>query len=166
MKQMTTMKMKRRNTFNQLKRTRQRCLTMVSQRARLSATAALMPLPGVDVCLDAANLLTLTTAINHRFGLTPEQLARLKPERRTRIILLSVKVGNGLIGRVITRRLLLALLRKFGVKIGTKTVAKFVPVVGQIASSAISFGMMKIVGAQHVNACYRIMHQVIDEEKF
>ena len=155
----------RTNTLKQLKQTRRDCLAMVTRRAGLTAVVAVTPLPGAELGVDLAVMLEMIPEINRRFGLAPEQLARLKPEQKTRILLLILKSGSTLIGKTITRRMLLTLLRKCGIKIGTKTIAKYVPIAGTLASAIMNFSMMKLIGEQHICDCYRVKRQAMSEKK-
>ena len=70
----------RPTTLAELDQARQRCQKLVSRRALVSAAAAVVPIPGVDVRTDVAILLQLIPGINAEFGLSPGQLHELNPE--------------------------------------------------------------------------------------
>ena len=59
-----------------------RCRRMVNQRAAVAAGVALVPLPGLDWAADVGLLMQLLPRINAEFGLSPEQIERLAPDRR------------------------------------------------------------------------------------
>ena len=59
-----------------------RCRRLVSQRALLAAGVATVPIPGLDWVTDVGILIKLLPRINEAFGLSPEQVERLSPERR------------------------------------------------------------------------------------
>ena len=58
------------------------CRRLVSRRALMAAGVAVVPLPGIDWVTDVAVLMKLIPDINHAFGLTPEQIERLAPDRQ------------------------------------------------------------------------------------
>ena len=64
----------RPTTLAELDQARQRCQKLVSRRALVSAAAAVVPIPGVDVSTDVAILLQLIPAINEEFGLSPSKI--------------------------------------------------------------------------------------------
>lgn len=137
---------------------------MVNRRAGLSAGAAVLPIPGVDIGADAALLLELIPAINRRFGLSPEQIEHLDPQLK-RIVLVGISsVGSELIGRWVTRPLVLRLLRSIGVRVGTKSAARFVPLLGQGLAAGLSFAAMRALGHAHVEDCYAVARAALESD--
>ena len=107
------------------------CRRLVSQRALMAAGVAVVPLPGIDWVTDVAVLMKLIPDINHAFGLTPEQIERLAPDRQV-VVYKAISAGGGLlIGRLVTRELVMGVLRLVGVRLTTQQAAKFVPIAGQ-----------------------------------
>ncbi len=132
---------------------RQRCRRLVRRRATLAAGFSALPVPGFDVLSDLTLFARLVEEVNEEFGLTAEQVARLNPKLRMMAYEAAVGVGGMLVGRLVTRELLLTIFKKAGVKIASKTVAKLVPVAGSVVSAAIGFAMFRQIGYQHVEAC-------------
>jgi len=64
-------------------------------------------------------------------------------------------LGNTMIGRMVTKRIVVALLRRVGARIAVGSMAKFVPFAGSAVAATISFGAMKLVGNSHVEDCYK-----------
>jgi hypothetical protein len=75
----------------------------------------------------------------------------------------AVGVGGMLVGRLVTRELLLTIFKKAGLKIASKTVAKLVPVAGSLVSAAIGFAMFRQIGYQHVEACAMVADKLKGE---
>jgi hypothetical protein len=46
-----------------------------------------------------------------------------------------------------------------GVRLTTVQVARFVPLVGQVASAAIGYGAIRFLGQQHIQDCVRVVRQ-------
>ena len=87
---------------------------MLNRRALVAAAAAAVPVPGLDWAVDAALLSRLIPAINAEFGLTPAQLDQLSPHKREQIQKAVAMVGSVLIGKFITRDLVLKAVRALG----------------------------------------------------
>ncbi len=142
---------------------RDRCRTLVTRRATLSAGAAVVPLPGLDIGTDVAILIKLLPKINEEFGLTPEQIDKLDTDTKSVVMMFITGLGASLVGRLVTRELVIKLLMKLGVRVTTKGIVKFVPLLGQALSASISFGAMKMLGNQHIDDCYAVARRTLLE---
>jgi hypothetical protein len=149
-------------TARQLDAVRRRCKQMVTRRAFISAGAVLVPVPGADIAADVALLTELIPAINYEFGLTPEQIGRLAPKKKVIVYRAIVAFGGMMVGRVVTRELILKALATVGMRVTTKTAARFVPIAGQALSAGISFGAMKLVGEAHIRDCERVARSLME----
>ena len=137
------------------------CRRLVSRRALVAAGVAVVPLPGVDWVTDVAVLMRLIPEINQAFGLTPEQIERLAPDRRV-VVYKAISAGGGLlIGRLVTRELVMRMLRLVGVRLTTQQAAKFVPVAGQMVSAALTYSSLRYVCEQHIQQCVAISRQLM-----
>jgi hypothetical protein len=151
-------------TPHQLAAVKRRCRQMVTRRAFASAGAMLVPVPGLDIAADVALLTQLIPAINYEFGLTPDQIERLSPKKKVLVYRAVVAFGGLMVGRVVTRELVLKALAKVGMRITAKSAARLVPLAGQALASAISFGAMRLVGESHIRDCERVVLRLIAEE--
>lgn len=151
-------------TLEELDRIRDECHAMVTSRSGLSAAAAAIPLPGVDIAADLGLLSELIPAINRKFGLTPEQIDDLSPELKQRLAVIITSVGSTLIGSYVTRETVVILLKKVGVRVASKSVTKYIPFVGSAISATVSFAAMKWMGNSHITDCYDVMKRIIQEE--
>lgn len=143
---------------------RRKCRRLVTRRAAMSAGAAAVPIPGLDVAADITLLMRLIEEINAEFGLTPEQIERLQPKTKIIVYRIIAGAGSALAGKVVTRELVVLLLKKAGMKTAAKYGAKMVPVAGQLASAAIGFAAFRVIGYQHVEACARVAEELITVE--
>lgn len=139
---------------------RERCREMVRKRALVSAGVAAVPLPGLDVLSDLSTFTLLVEEVNKEFGLSQKQIERLHPRLRVLAYQAAASVGGMLVGKLVTKRLVLVLFKRAGVKIAAKTVAKVVPVAGQVASAAIGFALFRKMGYQHVDACAKVAREL------
>ncbi len=137
-----------------------RCRKLVAQRALLAAGVAMVPIPGLDWVTDVAVLVRLLPQINASFGLTEEQIERLAPDRRI-VVYKSISTAGGmLIGKIVTRELVLQMLKLVGIRLTTQQVAKFVPIAGQAVSAALTYSALRYVCEQHIRQCMAVCRQL------
>jgi uncharacterized protein (DUF697 family) len=136
------------------------CRRLVTRRALVGAGVALVPIPGVDWVTDVAILVRLIPEINRAFGLTPEQVERLSPDRRLVVYKAISAGGSMLVGRLVTREVVMHTLRLVGVRLTTQQAAKFVPVAGQAVSALLTFSALKYVCEQHIRQCMDVARQL------
>lgn len=144
---------------------RDECKSMVTKRAGLSGAAAIMPIPGADIGADITLLLEMIAKINGKFGLSPEQIDALDSKTREFILIAVTSLGNQMIGKTITQQLVMQVLKRMGIRVTTKSIAKFVPILGQAVAASISFGAMKWIGNSHVDDCYQIALKALEAQK-
>ena len=137
-----------------------RCRRMVSRRALFAAGVATVPLPGVDWLTDVAVLVELLPRINAAFGLSPAQIERLAPERRIVVYKAISAAGGLLVGQVVTRELVLKLLKLVGVRLTAQQAAKVVPLAGQAVSAALTYSALRYVCDQHIRQCMAVARQL------
>jgi uncharacterized protein (DUF697 family) len=137
------------------------CRRLVNRRALVAAGVAVVPIPGVDWITDVAVLLRLIPEINRAFGLTPEQIEQLAPDRRV-VVYKTISAGGGmLVGRLVTRDLVTKLLRLVGLRLTTQQAAKYVPIAGQAVSAVLTFSSLKYVCEQHIQQCVSVTRQLM-----
>ena len=137
-----------------------RCRELVKSRAIAAASVSLVPVPGLHWLADAGVLMQLIPRINEAFGLTPDQVAKLAPNRQV-VVYKVVTAGGGMIfGKVITEQVLLRMLRLAGVRFSQRELATFVPIVGRIVSAALTFATMRYVCEKHIEQCIAVCQRV------
>jgi uncharacterized protein (DUF697 family) len=137
-----------------------RCRQIVRRRALMAAGVAMVPVPGLDWLTDIGVLVKLLPEINAAFGLTPEQIERLAPQRRL-VVYKAISAGGGLlVGRLVTRELVIQVLKVVGVRLTTQQAAKFVPIAGQAVSAVLTYGALKYVCEQHIRQCQAVAREL------
>lgn len=144
----------------QIEEVARQCRRLVRKRALVAAGVSIVPLPGVDWIADISTLLKLIPDINRAFGLTPEQVARLAPDRRLMVYKAITAGGSVLIGKLVTRGMVLRVLRLVGVRLSAQQVVKYVPIAGQIVSAALTFTALRFVCEQHIRQCMDVSRQL------
>ena len=145
----------------EIEETRQRCRRLVRRRAAMSAGVAAVPIPGMDVAADLRLFTMLIDDVNQEFGLSADQIDRLQPKFRLIAYEAAISIGGMLVGKVITKELVLTLVRRSGVKLLARQATKIVPLAGQAASAAIGFFAFRQIGYQHVDACAKVAQELL-----
>ena len=132
---------------------------LLAKRALVAAAASAVPVPGLDWAVDAAMLSKLIPEINREFGLTPQQLDQLDPSKRDQVQKAASMVGSVLIGKFISKDLMIKAAQKIGVRMTGKQLAKYVPFAGQIVSAAVGYAAIRYFGEEHMKDCIRVAKQ-------
>ena len=132
---------------------------LLHKRALLAGAVSAVPVPGLDWAVDAAMLSKLIPEINKEFGLTPQQLDTLNPKKREQVQKAVTMVGSVLIGKLISRDLVLAAATKIGMRLTTKQLAKYVPFAGQIVAATVGYAAIRYLGEEHMKDCIRVAQQ-------
>jgi uncharacterized protein (DUF697 family) len=132
---------------------------LLNKRALVAAAASAVPVPGLDWAVDAAMLSKLIPEINKEFGLTPQQLDSLNPKKREQVQKAVTMVGSVLIGKLISRDLVIAAATKIGMRLTTKQLAKYVPFAGQIVAATVGYAAIRYLGEEHMKDCIRVAQQ-------
>lgn len=134
----------------------ERAQRMLHQRALMAAVASAVPVPGLDWAVDAALLARLLPRINAEFGLTPQQLDQLDPEKREQVQKAVTMVGSVVIGKFISKELVIKATQKLGVRMTTKQLAKYVPFAGQAVAATLGYATVRYLGEQHIRDCIKV----------
>ena len=150
----TALKMAQDDTAMQeaVKRSRK----LLHKRALLAGAASAVPVPGMDWVVDAAMLSKLIPEINKEFGLTPQQLDSLTPQKREQVQKAVTMVGSVLIGKLISKELVLAAATQIGLRLTAKQLAKYVPFAGQIVAATVGYATIRYLGEEHMKDCIRV----------
>ena len=129
---------------------------LIGRKALIAAAASAVPLPGVDWAADAALLSRLVPQISTEFGLSPTQIDRLSPHRQERIQQAVGTVGALLVGRLVTRELLVTLAKHAGLRLTAKQATKYVPLAGQAVSAMLGYAALRALGEHHIKDCVQV----------
>ena len=129
---------------------------LLNKRAMVAAAASAVPVPGLDWMVDAAMLSKLIPEINKEFGLTPQQLDQLEPKKRDQVQKAVTMVGSVLIGKFISRDLVLKAATAIGVRLTAGQAAKYVPLAGQAVAAIVGYTAIRFLGEEHLKDCVRV----------
>ena len=68
--------------------------------------------------------------------------------------------GSVLAGRLVTRELVMQVLKLVGLRLTTQQAAKYVPIAGQAISALLTFSALKYVCEQHIRQCMEVSRQL------
>ncbi|HEY8358828.1 MAG TPA: hypothetical protein VIL30_15325 [Ramlibacter sp.] len=134
----------------------QRARKLLNRRALVGAAASTVPVPGLDWLVDAALLSKMLPAISAEFGLTEQQLQRLPQREREEVEKAVAVVGSMVIGKFITRDLVIKVAAAVGRRLTIQQAAKYVPLAGQAVSAAIGYTAIRYLGEQHIKDCIAV----------
>ena len=137
-----------------------RCRKQVTRSAVLAAGVSIVPLPGIDWVADVGLLMRLLPKINAEFGLSPAQIEQLAPDRRLVVYKAISAAGGLLVGKIVTRELVLRVVQLLGVRLTAQQATKFVPLAGQAVSAVLTFTALKFVCEQHIQQCMAVARQL------
>ena len=121
----------------------------------------MVPVPGIDLVTDVGVLVKLLPEISAAFGLSVQQVERLAPDRRLAVYK-AISAGGGLVlGRLVTREMVLLLLKSVGVRLSAQQATKYLPIAGQVASAALTYSALHYVCDQHIKQCEAVARQLL-----
>lgn len=132
---------------------------LLNRRALVAGAASVVPVPGLDWAVDAAMLSRLVPAINAEFGLTPAQIEALPPRKREQVQKAVALVGSVVVGKLVTKDLVLRMAAALGRRLTVQQVAKYVPLAGQAVSAIMGYTALRYLGEEQIKDCVRIAHQ-------
>jgi len=153
------------DSIEELEKIKKECKRMSSKRSLLSAAASVVPVPFTDIATDVVLLKQIIPTISERFGLSKEQIDKYNPQLAIFIYDAAKRLGTNMVGKYVTKELIIQILKKMGLRITTKQVVKYVPVLGQVVSAGISYTAMRFIINSHINECYKVARTVIESKE-
>jgi hypothetical protein len=143
-----------------LQQTREACRKLVRQRAYISAGAAALPIPFLDLVVDAGILLDLIPEISQRFGLSADAIERMQPEQKAKTWKLIGQRGSQLLGIVITRALIRRSFSTLASRIVISQITRFIPFGGQLVAAALGYFVLRKIAYDHIEDCYAVAKEM------
>lgn len=132
------------------------CRQKVTRRAWLSAGVAAVPLPGLDIAVDAGNVMRMLQEINQAFGLTPEDIEALAPKQRFNVYQILTTLSGSAVGRVVSHQVVALMLKSTFRRLVAKQVARGVPLLGTAVAASLSFTAIRFIGMRHIEDCVAV----------
>jgi small GTP-binding protein len=126
--------------------------------AAASAANAINPIPGVDISVDVSILLGLFKSIRDSYGLSEDNLRLVSTTTTYPAI---ARMANTVLSTY-TKTGVLALLKTFAGREVVKTVAKYIPFIGQAVAASIGFAITYNAGNSYLEECSKIAEVLLD----
>lgn len=143
-----------------LDQVKRECEELVKSQAKISAGAAVLPIPLVDLVIDANLLTKLLPQITQRFGLMTEtpavDLNKQDHESWMQYKDRAIQFASLAFSRGIAKKT----IQGFGGRIIAQQVTKIVPFGGQIVSATMGYMIFKKIADDHINECYKTAKQI------
>ena len=136
-----------------------RARKLLNRRALVAAAASTVPIPGLDWAVDAAMMSKLIPDINEEFGLTPQQIEQLPEAKRDQVQKALAVVGSVVVGRFVTREMIVKMAQMVGKRLTVQQAAKYVPLAGTAVSAALGYSAVRYLGEQHIKDCLRVIEE-------
>lgn len=139
-----------------LDKIRRECQELVKSRAKVSAGMATLPVPFLDVAVDATLLTKLLPEISERFGLIEKKAdaAHLNSKDARFNSFKDSLLSFG--GLVATRGIAKKTFQGFGGRIISKQVSKYIPFGGSMVAATMSYMIFKKIAFSHIDECYAL----------
>lgn len=149
--------------LTELEEARRACRRLVTTRALAAAATSVVPIPGVDIVADVGLLTSLLARINDRFGLSEAQVERLDPSAAQKALFVAAGLGNGVIGRAVSRQIIAIVLKRAAKRLAIGSAAKFVPLAGSALAAGLGFSAIRLAGHAHIEDCYRTARALLPD---
>ena len=148
------------STPAQIENAAKHCRNLVKRQALLAAGVAMLPIPGLDWITDIGVLIKVLPQINEYFGLSQVQIEKLSPDRQLVVYKSLTAAGGLVVGRIVTRELVIKSLRLVGVRLSTQQTTKYVPLACQALSAVLTYSALRHVCEQHIKQCVAVASAV------
>lgn len=135
---------------------RRQCRALVRKRALVSAGVAVLPIPFLDVMVDAGILMQLIPEISQRFGLEVERIEGMEPGQREKVWHVVRARGSQLIGIVLTRAIVRKTFLDFAGRMVARQMVRFIPLGGQMVAAGLGYFVMRRMAYKHIDDCYAV----------
>lgn len=134
----------------------------VAYGASAAALNGINPIPGLDISLDIAILMTMSKEIQNIYGLDEKSIDELSKRMGNNANFTVIKTKAGQYAtKFIAKEGIMLLLKRLSVSIGSKEVLKYIPFVGQIAAAGIGYKMTDSFGSDLVEESEALVHEIL-----
>lgn len=141
-----------------LDKVKQECQELVKSRAKVSAGVAVVPVPFLDVAVDAGLLSKILPQITQKFQLIDD--VNQLDESEDQLFKNLKDRALSFAGLVATRGMAKKTIQGFGGRIAAKQITKFVPLGGQLVSAGLGYMIFKKIAFDHIDECYRLAKHI------
>jgi hypothetical protein len=146
----------------ELDRARSAARALLRRRAGTSALASLVPVPGFALLLDVGMLSEVLPRISERFAVSHDDIVALDSVQRRLVNRTIRNLGPTLVGKVLTKGLIVSAARVVGLRLSARQAARVVPVAGSVLAAAIGYFAFVYLGNRHIDQCYEVARALVE----
>ena len=147
-------------THQEIDKVASECRKSIRKFALGSGSASAAPLPGADLAADALMAAAMLEEILKRFQLRQTDIGMLEIEAKA-VLLRTVKNhGCRLVGKTITRGLLIRIAAGSAWSAALRRFGKYAPLIGQAISAGIGYAAMSALGNMAINECVKVRKSI------
>lgn len=148
-------------TEDLLRKKRMSAEKIVSNYALLAAANGFNPIPGLDISVDVGLLAVMSRKVVSAYGLTDEQLSYATKKRVTAGTMKLIREVAKPVTEYLAREGVLLILRRIGTEAAGRTMARWVPLVGQAVAGFLGYKLTMHFGITLINDCERATREVV-----
>jgi GTP-binding protein EngB required for normal cell division/uncharacterized protein (DUF697 family) len=135
------------------------CEKYVAYAAAAAAANGINPVPGVDVAVDISIILKLFKEIRDDYGLSDSFLVNLKQSSIPAV----GRLANNVVQYAVKEGIMI-LLKSFAGRQVVKSVAKYIPFVGQAIAAGIGYAITSNVGNSYLDDCHKLAEEILSNK--
>lgn len=136
---------------NYLRNANSHAKSEIDSGSMVAGANGLNPIPGVDVAADLAIYYNIFGDIRRCYDISEGDATLYTLPVAKKLLELATKEGVSI------------LLKKFAGRVAVKSVAKYIPIFGQMVSAGIGYKMASYAGEEYNDYCYRFAEEVMDK---
>jgi len=148
-------------TFEEIDRTAADCRKAVRKYAFGSGIGSAVPVLGADMAADALLATSMLNEILRRFQLRQADIDMLDLETKAVLVQAAKAHGCRLVGKTVTRSLLIRITAGSARSATARRLGKYVPVFGQAIAAGIGYGAMAALGSMVITECVRVRKSLV-----
>jgi small GTP-binding protein len=144
-----------------LRKKRQSAEAVVNRYALMAAANGFNPVPGLDISVDVGVLSIMARRVVAAYGLGEEQLDFGRRKKFTAGTIKVIREVTKPVTEYLAKEGIMLALKRLGGEIATKSVAKWVPLVGQAVASYLGYKLTISFGMQLIHDCEKATREVV-----
>lgn len=141
---------------------REACERQVLLYSGLAAANGFNPVPGLAEAVDLGTMLKLFAEIRDAYGLSPARLKWLETHAGPVGAKLASSVAA--LAGPMAMDALITLLKRFAGRTAAREAARYIPIIGQIVSASLGFGITYWAGREYLSECEQLVTAVLAQD--
>jgi small GTP-binding protein len=144
-----------------LRKKRQSAEAVVSRYALVSAANGFNPVPGLDISVDVGVLTVMASKVISAYGLREDQLEFGPRKKLTAGTIKVIREVTKPVTEYLAKEGIMLVLKRLGGEMPGRSVAKWVPLVGQAVASYLGYKLTISFGMQLIHDCEKVTKEVV-----